>query len=294
MRAMATGVCKSATKKMPPVLNRNDYHGINGPYLSRTGFYMKREAFYRSPTQKDLSHTATTEYAGRSKQFIASPRPYYKYKAIENDEDALDRLQQEANFWPLAPMSNRHNGIPILKSILHQILTFFNASKVSDPWFDVFTIVHASWHFQHMLEVLATGGSLRLWWNHLRILMIKSVTSYFMGCLDILMKRFGMKELNFETTSKVVVEEQVKRYQMDTFDFQAATGLLLPLTTITILNIASLVLGLRRAILETTYDTMFGQIFLSFFVVTLSYPIIEGMIIRTDKGRILIFGQPFL
>lgn len=158
--------------------------------------------------------------------------------------------------------------------------------KVSDPWFLIFAIIYVSWHFQRMFEVLSTGGSLRLSWNHTRILIIKSVTSFVIACLNIMIKLIGAKEIGFVPTNKVVDAEQDQRYKKDVIDFQAGTRLLLPLSTIVMLNVVSFFFGLTREISNITCTTMFGQIFLSLFILVLSYPILEGMYIRKDKGRI--------
>ncbi|KAF5185553.1 Cellulose synthase-like protein g1 [Thalictrum thalictroides] len=360
--------------------------GLRGPFLSGTGFYLKREALFRSPTQKDLSHITNKQDVGCSDEFIASLHRDNKFEAISNNQHVSNRLLDEARllasctydqhtqwgeqigfmyhsvvedymtgfqlfckgwisvyrnsprpaflgsattnlndtlvqttrwnsgllqcgFSRFCPLTYGSSRMSVLQSMVFSAFAFQSLSalpmlcyafipqlcllngiplypKVSNPWFVMFAVVYTSWQFQRIYEVLSTGGSLRLWWNHERILLIKSVTAYFIPCLDVIMKFIGTKEINFVPTNKVVDDEQVERYNRNEFDFQAATRLLLPLTTIVTLNIASFILGLRRVLLQKTYDDLFGQIFLSLFIVILNYPIIEGMILRKDKGRI--------
>ncbi|OVA02460.1 Cellulose synthase [Macleaya cordata] len=174
-------------------------------------------------------------------------------------------------------------------AIIPQMCLFNGISlypKVSSPWFYVFLAVYASSLCQNILETLRSGGSLRMWWYEHRMFRIKSVTAFLFGCLDMMMKLLGLKEIEFLPTNKVVDEEQDVRYKMDIFDFQTGTTFLFPLTTLSILNMVSLVVGLRRVIIERCFDEMFGQIFLSFMILMISYPIIEAMIIRKDNGRI--------
>lgn len=118
--------------------------------------------------------------------------------------------------------------------------------------------------------------------------MIKSVTSDFYGCVDAILSKLGMSEASFLPTSKVTDDEQVKRYEMGVFDFQAPTMLLAPLATIILVNIASLVGGVVRMVAMDNGDwkKMVGQISLSFYILIANYAIIEGMIIRKDKASI--------
>jgi hypothetical protein len=100
------------------------------------------------------------------------------------------------------------------------------------------------------------------------------------------MEKLGIKEASFIPTNKVVDEKQVKRYQADIYDFQVSTMFLLPICTLVIINAASLIGGVTKMVLEATFDEMFVQVFLSFFVVAMSYPVVEGMILRKDNARI--------
>ncbi|KAJ8631220.1 hypothetical protein MRB53_024543 [Persea americana] len=158
--------------------------------------------------------------------------------------------------------------------------------KVSDPWFAVFAAIFISGSCQHLLEVLHTGGSFRMWWNELRIWMIKSVTANFFGCLDIAIKLIGVKQVDFGLTSKVTEEDQVDRYAKGIFDFQGSGLILVPVVTSSILNMAALIGGVWRVIVEGNYSELMVQLFLTLFITISSYPIIEGFAIRRDVGRV--------
>ncbi|KAF8401836.1 hypothetical protein HHK36_012782 [Tetracentron sinense] len=129
--------------------------------------------------------------------------------------------------------------------------------KISDPWLAVFAIVYVSSLSQHLYEVLSSGGSIRTLWNEQRIWIIKSVTANLFGLFDVLMKWIGLKKANFRLTNKVIDKAKLAKYEKG---------------------------GVRLVIMDTSYDEMFGQVFLSFFILVLSYPIIEGMITRKGKG----------
>ncbi|RWR85698.1 cellulose synthase-like protein G2 [Cinnamomum micranthum f. kanehirae] len=158
--------------------------------------------------------------------------------------------------------------------------------KVSDPRFALFATVFISGSFQHLFEVLHTGGSFRTWWNELRIWMIRSVSSNFFGCLDIATRLIGVKRVDFGLTSKVAEEDQVHRYAKGVFDFQGAGLILVPVVTSSILNMAALIGGVWRVIVEGNYSALMVQLFLTLLITISSYPIIEGFAIRGDAGRV--------
>ncbi|WJZ87260.1 hypothetical protein VitviT2T_006656 [Vitis vinifera] len=165
------------------------------------------------------------------------------------------------------------NGIPIYP-------------KASDSWFVIFSFVFFSSLLKHLKDVHSTGGSVQTWWNEERIWMMKSITSHFYGSLDGILKSVGMGEASFTPTNKAIQDDQVKLYQMGIFDFRTSTVLLAPLVTLVIFNMISLVGGVGRVMVAGCCDKLLGQIFLSFFIVAVNYPVIEGMILRRDKGRI--------
>ncbi|KAF8388199.1 hypothetical protein HHK36_026865 [Tetracentron sinense] len=158
--------------------------------------------------------------------------------------------------------------------------------KVSNPWFAVFAMVYISSLCQHLYEVLSSSGSVRTFWNEQRIWMIKSVTASLFGCLDVFMKWVGIQKANYRLTNKAVDKEKLEKYEKGKFDFQGAAGFMVPLITLVVLNMVCFIGGVRRVIIGGTYDEMFGQLFLSFFILVLSYPVIEGMVTMKGKGRL--------
>ncbi|KAL7225267.1 hypothetical protein ACSBR1_020615 [Camellia fascicularis] len=113
--------------------------------------------------------------------------------------------------------------------------------------------------------------------------MIKSVTCHLYGSLDAFMKRMGMREASFLPINKAVDDEQLKRYQMGILDFQASNMLIVLVVTLVILNLVSLFGGVTRMVISGSFNEMFVQVGLSFFIASMSYPIVEGMVVRKDK-----------
>ncbi|OMO95548.1 Cellulose synthase [Corchorus olitorius] len=190
-------------------------------------------------------------------------------------------------FWPLL-YSLSLWGFAIIPQ-----LCLFNAiplyPEVSDPYFSIFLFIFISSLAKNLYEILITGGEIRTWINERRIWMIQSVTSFASGSLDAFLNMLGLGEASFLPTNKVSDDEEVKRYQMGIFDFQAPTMFLVPLVTIILVNIASFLGGLVRIMFMDSFGDwrkMVGQISLSFYILMANYAVIEGMAIRKDKASI--------
>ncbi|KAL5781828.1 hypothetical protein ACOSP7_006857 [Xanthoceras sorbifolium] len=158
--------------------------------------------------------------------------------------------------------------------------------QVSSLFFNIFVFIFLSALLKHLHEVLASGGSVGIWRNEQRIWMMKSVTSYLYGTLNAFLEKFGLTEASFLPTNKADDDEQVKRYQMGVFDFQTSRMLLAPLVTIIILNMAALACGVYRMMFTGEWEKMLLQVLLSFYILIVNYAVIEGMIVRKDRGRI--------
>ncbi|KAB2067603.1 hypothetical protein E1A91_A09G243900v1 [Gossypium mustelinum] len=163
--------------------------------------------------------------------------------------------------------------------------------KVSDPNFNIFSVILVSSILKSLYEVVTTGEQLKVWRNEWRIWMMRSVTCYTYGCFDVILNKLGMKEATFLPTNKVTDDEQVKLYEMGVFDFRTATVFLAPLVTVILINIAAFVGAVVKALVvdddgDQYWEKMFGQMFLSFFILISNFAVIEGMIIRRDKAKI--------
>ncbi|XP_061353622.1 cellulose synthase-like protein G2 [Gastrolobium bilobum] len=158
--------------------------------------------------------------------------------------------------------------------------------KVSDPFFIIFLFIFLSALLKHSQEVILTGGTLRKWVNEQRIWMMKSITCHLYGCLDATLKKVGIREASFLPTNKAEDDEQTLLYQMDKYDFRASNVFIVPMLALLTINISCFVGGIYRVILVGDWDKMFIQLFIAIFVITVNYPIIEGLVIRKDKGRV--------
>ncbi|KAI3469715.1 hypothetical protein Pfo_026378 [Paulownia fortunei] len=158
--------------------------------------------------------------------------------------------------------------------------------EVSSPFFLVFSFVFLSAQLKHVQEVLSMGHSIRAWSNEQRVWMMKSLTSYLYATLDAIMEKFGLRTASFLPTNKVVDDEQVKRYQMGIYDFQASALFMVPLCILYILNVASFIIGFGRILHTQKGNEMAIQALIPLFATVLHFPLLEGMVLRKDKGRV--------
>ncbi|XP_019423863.1 PREDICTED: cellulose synthase-like protein G1 isoform X2 [Lupinus angustifolius] len=158
--------------------------------------------------------------------------------------------------------------------------------KVSDRFFGIFLFIFLSSLLKHLQEVFLTGGTMHKWINEQRIWMMKSITCHLYGCLDAVLKKIGIREASFLPTNKVEDDEQSMLYQMDKYDFQASNTFIVPMLALLSINVSCFIGGVYRVSLVGDWDKMFIQLFLAAFIITVNYPIIEGLVVRKDKGCI--------
>ncbi|CAI8618274.1 unnamed protein product [Vicia faba] len=223
---------------------------------------------------------------GWTSVFCEPSRPQFLGTATTNLNDVLiqgTRWYSELTYFPLyclplwcfatIPQLCLLNGIPLYP-------------KVSDPYFIIFLFIFLSSLSKHLLEVFLTGGTLHKWINEQRIWMMKSTTCHLYGCLDALLKKIGIREASFLPTNKAEDHEQTLLYQTDKYDFRASNIFIVPMLALLTINICCLVAGVYRVILMGDWGKMLIQIVLAGFIITVNYPVIEGVVIRKDKGRI--------
>ncbi|WCJ23968.1 cellulose synthase family protein [Euphorbia peplus] len=160
--------------------------------------------------------------------------------------------------------------------------------KVSSSSFLLLSFIFLASLLKHLHEVLSSGGNVQTLWNDQRIWMIKSVTAYTYGTLDAVLKLARLREASFVPTNKVPDDGKITLYQKGKFDFRMSPMLLTPIVFLVVLNIVSLIGGIARIYIaaDRSWDEMFAQIFLSFYIVVLNFPVVEGIFVRKDEGCI--------
>ncbi|KAJ9706222.1 hypothetical protein PVL29_001661 [Vitis rotundifolia] len=198
---------------------------------------------------------------------------------------------------PLMALSYAHYAfwaiwsVPItIYGFLPQLALLINLPifpKVSDPWFILYAFLFLGAYTQDFIDFVLAGGTVQRWWNEQRMWLIRGVTSYLFGLVEFSFKCLGFSSLGFNLTSKVVDDEQGKKYEQGTFEFGVASPMFVPLTMVAMVNLFSFLRGIieissgRRSMEE-----WFIEMFIAGFVVVNCWPIYEAMVMRKDKGRI--------
>lgn len=138
-----------------------------------------------------------------------------------------------------------------------------------------------------MREIHSTGASLKVWRYEQRTWMVKGITCHLYGSMYAIMEKLGAKEASFLPTNKVVDDDQVKLYERGIYNFQTSSMFLVPLCSLIILNLLGFLMGVIKIVFERDYIYDISiQTFISFYIISMGYPVLEAMLLRKDKGRI--------
>ncbi|KAL6313231.1 hypothetical protein AAG906_018697 [Vitis piasezkii] len=169
-------------------------------------------------------------------------------------------------------------AIPVtIYAFLPQLALLNSASifpKISDPWFLLYVVLFLGAYGQDYLEFLLSGRPTQRWWNHQRAWMMRDC------------RYVGISTFGFNVTSKVVEEEQSKRYKQGIFEFGVPSPVFLPLTTAAIINLVAFLSGIAQAGRQRSIEDMFLQLFLAGFAVVNCWPVYEAMAWRRDQGKL--------
>ncbi|EES04292.1 hypothetical protein SORBI_3003G442500 [Sorghum bicolor] len=139
----------------------------------------------------------------------------------------------------------------------------------------------------HLAEVcVARRGrmDLRTWWNEQRFWVLNALTGQLLGCVSAAQELLGARALDFDLTTKAA-DADGRLYQDGVFDFTGCSTLLLPATTLSVLNAAAIVAGTWKMTFQFAGELL-PQLFLMCYGAALSYPLLEGMFLRWDAARV--------
>ncbi|XP_021831796.1 cellulose synthase-like protein G2 isoform X2 [Prunus avium] len=199
---------------------------------------------------------------------------------------------------PLMGLAYAHSGfwpiwsIPIISYAFLPQLTLLNGltifPKVSEPWFLLYVYLFLGAYIQDLLDFVLAGGTFYRWWNDQRMWIIRGLSSYLFGLIEFLLKYSGISTHGFNLTSKVLDEDQRKRYEQGTMEFGVSSPLFVPLTMAAIVNLAAFAWGHVEVFRGTNnnLEGLFVQMFIAGFGVVNCIPIYEAIIFRSDGGKI--------
>ncbi|KAL3742953.1 hypothetical protein ACJRO7_018282 [Eucalyptus globulus] len=189
-------------------------------------------------------------------------------------------------FWPMW-------SVPItIYAFLPQIALINGLSicpKVSDPCFLIYIFLFLGAYTQDLADFV------------LRMCLIRGVTCHVFGTIEYTLKSLGIAVQGFNVTSKVLDDEQSKKYEQGAFELgadgfiinglkaRAISPMFVALGAAAIINLVSLVQGLIVVVVRRSngenVEGLVLQILLAGFGVVNGWPIYEAMFIKSDKGR---------
>ncbi|CAN1779077.1 Cellulose synthase-like protein G3 [Linum perenne] len=163
--------------------------------------------------------------------------------------------------------------------------------KASDPWFLLYVFLFLGAYGQDLYEFLTIDnkGTFLRWWNEQRMWIIRGLSCSLFGGFEFFLKSLGIsQQMGFSLTSKVVDEEQSKRYDKGMFEFGVASPIFVPMTMAALISLVSFVVGIVGGCRGGwgNVDGLLIQILMSGFGVANSFPIYEAMGFRNDPGKL--------
>lgn len=117
--------------------------------------------------------------------------------------------------------------------------------------------------------------------------LMRGLSSSIFGTIEYLFKHLGISQ-GFNVTSKVVDNEQSKRYDQEKFEFGFPSPMFVPLLVAAIINLVAFLVGFLEVLKGGKWDELFLQLFITGFGILNSLPFYEAMVLRTDNGTLPI------
>ncbi|KAL1326319.1 hypothetical protein HN51_036392 [Arachis hypogaea] len=173
--------------------------------------------------------------------------------------------------------------IPAICLLTDKFITPSVGTFASLVFISLFITIFAS----AILELRWSGVSLEEWWRNQQFWVIGSVSAHMFAVVHSLMKALPLvrSNINFITVSKAPDEGQF--HQLYTIKW---TALLIPPTTIIIINLIGIVAGFTDAINSGghSWGALLGKLFFSLWVIVHLYPFLKGLMGRQNRTPTLI------
>ncbi|KAF9610958.1 hypothetical protein IFM89_026046 [Coptis chinensis] len=136
-----------------------------------------------------------------------------------------------------------------------------------------------------VLELRWSGVSIQDWWRNEQFWVIGGVSAHLFAVFQGLLKVLAGVDTNFTVTSKTAEDEEFG----DLYLFKWTT-LLIPPTTLIILNMVGVVAGVSDAINNGygSWGPLFGKLFFAFWVIVHLYPFLKGLMGRQNRTPTIV------
>ncbi|CAN1178024.1 Cellulose synthase-like protein G3 [Linum perenne] len=188
------------------------------------------------------------------------------------------------SFWPIwAIPLTIYAFLPQL-ALLNHVHIF---PKATEAWFWVYTFLFLAAHVQDLVDFLYVGGTVGKWWSDQRIWLLRGLTCHLFGMTEYFLKFLGISA-DFNLTSKVIDEEQSKRYDQGIFEFGVHNPMFVPPTMAALVNLLAFLWGVIGVIRGGITEGPLIEVFVAGFAMVNCWPIYEAVALRSDNGRMPI------
>ncbi|KAJ4813677.1 Cellulose synthase [Rhynchospora pubera] len=138
-----------------------------------------------------------------------------------------------------------------------------------------------------ILEMRWSGVSIEEWWRNEQFWVIGGVSAHLFAVIQGLLKVLAGIDTNFTVTSKATGDEDDEFAELYAFKW---TTLLIPPTTLLIINIIGVVAGISDAINNgyQSWGPLFGKLFFAFWVIVHLYPFLKGLMGRQNRTPTIV------
>nr|AGX27219.1 cellulose synthase 7 [Populus tomentosa]AGX27225.1 cellulose synthase 7 [Populus tomentosa]AGX27228.1 cellulose synthase 7 [Populus tomentosa] len=136
-----------------------------------------------------------------------------------------------------------------------------------------------------ILELRWSGVSIEEWWRNEQFWVIGGVSAHLFAVVQGLLKVLAGIDTNFTVTSKATDDDDFG----ELYAFKWTT-LLIPPTTILIINLVGVVAGVSDAINNgyQSWGPLFGKLFFAFWVIVHLYPFLKGLMGRQNRTPTIV------
>ena len=136
-----------------------------------------------------------------------------------------------------------------------------------------------------ILELRWSGVSIEEWWRNEQFWVIGGVSAHLFAVVQGLLKVLAGIDTNFTVTAKSSDDEDFG----ELYAFKWTT-LLIPPTTILIINLVGVVAGISDAINNgyQSWGSLFGKLFFAFWVIVHLYPFLKGLMGRQNRTPTIV------
>ncbi|KAB5556235.1 hypothetical protein DKX38_007144 [Salix brachista] len=155
-------------------------------------------------------------------------------------------------------------------------------SNVASLWFlSLFICIFAT----GILEMRWSGVGIDEWWRNEQFWVIGGVSAHLFAVFQGLLKVLAGVDTNFTVTSKGGDDNEFS----ELYAFKWTT-LLIPPTTLLIINLVGVVAGVSNAINNgyESWGPLFGKLFFAFWVIVHLYPFLKGLLGRQNRTPTII------